>query len=169
MGYSTLITHSESPLPLVLFSRIVLGLCVAPVFSFIGQLMTRWATLGEQLFFMLTCFLALQVHIHPYFHLLYKTFFISLAPLSAGFSQPLFCDWIITAESKFSAFTAVFDSITIFLKLIYISAELCICPSLASLLPGSAAKAPAGQWRRIELHCQGKTAGTAKLELGINI
>src|SRR5687768_10092229 len=34
-------------------------------------------------------------------------FYISLAPLSAGFSQPLFFDWIITAESKFSAFTAV--------------------------------------------------------------
>lgn len=57
---SPFILNLESPLPLLMFSRIVLGLCVAPVFSFIGQLMTRWATLGEQLFFLLTCFLALQ-------------------------------------------------------------------------------------------------------------
>nr|CAD2175890.1 unnamed protein product [Meloidogyne enterolobii] len=49
----------DAPFPLIMVSRILLGICFSPVFTFFGQMSAQWASVGEQHFFVLTGFLAL--------------------------------------------------------------------------------------------------------------
>jgi roadblock/LC7 domain-containing protein len=46
-----------------MLARILLALCVAPAFSFLGQMAARWATTGEQFIFILIGILAIHVKI----------------------------------------------------------------------------------------------------------
>lgn len=53
------ILRLDAPFPLIMVSRILLGICFSPAFTFLGQMSAQWASVGEQHFFILTGFLAL--------------------------------------------------------------------------------------------------------------